>query len=186
MARNRLVFKGVSEILGTDDLGLLILTDETERRQVSIVCDKAMAVMIEIRVNKLPVAGIMLPEVLWKMASRHGDPMVEILIDDLQDGQYRALVTGGEFPEPMRLRASDAVLLSIISGMPIYMESRLMARQSVPYEANANGVALPVNVISDDMLRKALRKAVEDENYELASQLRDELRNRHGSLPGTA
>lgn len=28
MAKERLIFKGVSEIVGTEDMGLLILTDE--------------------------------------------------------------------------------------------------------------------------------------------------------------
>ena len=41
MAKERLFFKGVSEIVGTDDLGLLILTDESKERQITIVCDKA-------------------------------------------------------------------------------------------------------------------------------------------------
>ncbi len=39
MSKERLFFKGVSEIVGTSDIGHIILTDEAGIRQISIVCD---------------------------------------------------------------------------------------------------------------------------------------------------
>ena len=55
MQKERLIFKGVSEIVGTEDLGLLILTDEAKERQITIVCDKTMAVQLELRFKKIPI-----------------------------------------------------------------------------------------------------------------------------------
>jgi hypothetical protein len=37
---------------------------------------------------------------------------------------------------------------------------------------------MPLNSLSDEMLRQALERAIEDEDYELASHLRDEQNNR--------
>ena len=79
----------------------------------------------------------------------------------------------------MIIRASDAVLLSLVGDIPLYIESGLMLRQSVPYNENSRGVSLPVNTISDEMLQAALDKAIADENYELASHLRDEKKRRN-------
>lgn len=185
MTKERLFFKGVSEIVGAEDLGLLILTDENSERQITIVCDKAMAVQMEIRVKKLPIASIMLPEVLCKLLKNNTDLNLEIVIDDIVDGQYRTLLYNKDTMIPMLVRASDAVLLSLISGIPLYIESALMRRQSVAYKANSRGVSLPVNTISDEMLQSALEKAIQDENYELASHLRDEKkrRNKNGEKP---
>ncbi len=45
----------------------------------------------------------------------------------------------------------------------------------------AEGVALPVNALPVSMLEKTLGKAVAAENYELASQLRDELNRRRNA-----
>lgn len=177
MARTQLFFRGVSEILGTDNLGLLILSDEERERQISIVCDKAMAVQIELRLKKLPITGIMLPEVLCKIISMQ-DLQLEIVIDDLIDGQYRTILYNAESIVPLLIRASDAVLLSIVGNIPLYIDSNLMRRQSVRYSVNSKGVSLPVNTISDEMLQTALNKAIEDENYELASHLRDEKKRR--------
>lgn len=185
MTKERLFFKGVSEIVGTDDLGLLILTDESKERQITIVCDKAMAVQIELRVKKLPITRIMLPEVMSKLLSSYADSDFELLIDDIIDGQYRTLLYNRTTLTPMWIRASDAVLLSLVGDIPLYIESGLMRRQSVAYRENSRGVSLPVNTISDEMLQAALDKAIADENYELASHLRDEKkrRNKNGEKP---
>ncbi len=185
MTKERLFFKGVSEIVGTDNLGLLILTDEKSERQITIVCDKAMAVQMELRVKKVPITKIMLPEVLSKLLKNYTDLSFELVIDDIIDGQYRTLLYNKETMSPMLIRASDAVMLSYVSDIPLYIEYSLMRRQSVAYRENSRGVSLPVNTISDEMLQAALDKAIADENYELASHLRDEKkrRNKNGEKP---
>ena len=178
MTKERLIFKGVSEIVGTEDLGLLILTDEAKERQITIVCDKAMAVQLELRIKKIPITRIMLPEVLCRMLKNNGGLDYELLIDNIIDGQYRTILYDKETMDTLLIRDSDAVLLSIVANIPLYIEAGLMRRQSVMYNENAKGVSLPVNTISDEMLQAALDKAIADENYELASHLRDEKKRR--------
>ena len=78
----------------------------------------------------------------------------------------------------MPIRASDAVLLAHVAKLNIFMEEHLFNRQSVDNSTGKNKIALPVNALSLEMLRHALEKAIEDENYELASMLRDEMKNR--------
>lgn len=179
MAKERLIFKGVSEIVGTEDLGLLILTDEAKVRQITIVCDKAMAVQLELRIKNIPITKIMLPEVLCKLLKKQDTHDYELVMDNIVDGQYRTVLYDKETMESMIIRASDAVLLSLVGDIPLYIESGLMLRQSVPYNENSRGVSLPVNTISDEMLQAALDKAIADENYELASHLRDEKKRRN-------
>ncbi len=179
MTKERLIFKGVSEIVGTEDLGLLILTDEAKERQITVVCDKAMAVQLELRIKKIPITKIMLPEVLCNILKNNVGLNYELLIDNIVDGQYRTLLYDKDTMEPLLIRASDAVLLSIVADIPLYIETGLMKRQSVVYNENARGVSLPVNTISDEMLQAALDKAIADENYELASHLRDEKKRRN-------
>lgn len=176
MIKERLIFKGVSEVVGTEDLGLLILTDEANERQITIVCDKAMAVQLELRVKKIPITKIMLPEVLCGLLKNNMD--IELVIDDIVDGQYRTLLYTKDTGQPVVIRASDAVLFSLVGNIPLYIEAGLMKRQSVMYMENSRGVSLPVNTISDKMLQAALDKAIADENYELASHLRDEKKRR--------
>ena len=53
-----------------------------------------------------------------------------------------------------------------------------MLHQTVPYNGGSRDIPLPVNTIDDAMLQQALDKAIKDENYELASNLRDEMLRR--------
>ena len=184
MAKERLIFKGVSEIVGSEDLGLLILTDVAKERQITIVCDKAMAIQLELRMKHIPITKIMLPEVLCSLLKNNMSFNFELIIDNIVDGQYRTVVYNKETMESLLIRASDAVLLSIVANIPLYIEAGLMQRQSVIYKENARGVSLPVNTISDEMLQAALDKAIADENYELASHLRDEKRRRKHDAAG--
>lgn len=178
MPLTKLKFKSVSEIVGTDDVGLLLLVTEDEQRQLSIVCDKAMIYQFGLRLSHTPVTEKLLPEVLWTVVKRHTELDFQVIINDLVDGQYRTLLYEPHILQAIPIRASDGVLLAKMADLPIYIEERLLLRQSVPHDEQSRGVAVPVNVISDEMLVAALHKAVDEENYEQASQLRDELRRR--------
>lgn len=176
----RLHFNGVSEIVASDEVGLLMLVNEERTRQVSIICDKAMVHQFGLRVGKVEVAPILAPEVLWQVIARNIDTRFQVVINDLVDGQYKTLLYMPDILQAIPVRASDGVLIAQIAGLPIYMEERLLMRQGMPFNEKDVGVSVPVNVISNDMLRKALDKAVSEEDYEKASQIRDELRRREG------
>lgn len=102
----------------------------------------------------------------------------EIFFSSISDGQYQALLINKTTLEMTKMRASDAVLLANIAQLDIYMEETLFSKQSVPCESGKSKMALPVNALSRQMLEQALEKAITDENYELASNLRDELQKR--------
>lgn len=178
MNKIRLVLKGVSEIVGDDNLGLLILTDVAQTRQLSIICDKQMEYQFGLRMSKAPVANIMLPEVMAQVISRQTTLNIEMQIYDIVDGQYQASLVNNDTLQTVPIRASDAILFSFVSHCPLYIEERLMMRQSVPYSTNSPGMAIPVNSISNSMLQSALKKAIQEENYELASHLHEEMQRR--------
>ncbi|MDY6206743.1 MAG: bifunctional nuclease domain-containing protein [Prevotella sp.] len=173
-----LKFKGVSEIVGNEALGLLVLTTEDETRQLSIVCERNMLLQFGLRMSPFPDTSILLPEVLWQIISDHTDLAFQVQILDLIGGQYKTFLHNMALQQYIPMRASDAILLAEIGNIPIYIDDKLLRRQSVPYDKNAPGVSVPVNVITTEMLKAALEKAIREENYEQASQLRDELKRR--------
>lgn len=179
MNKVRLIFKSVTEIVGSDDVGLLILVDEQQQCQLTIPCDRNMLYQFSLRVQKVPITNRMLPEVLWQVIRSQTTLHFEILINDLIEGQYRAVLYNVETLEPILIRISDAMLLAYVSDIPIYIDEKLMKKQSVKYVHNAQGMSIPVNTLTDEMLKKALNKAIEDEHYELASLLRDEMKRRN-------
>lgn len=178
MSKVKLKFHNVGEIVGSDELAIITLADEPQERMITIVCDKAMAVQLELRAKQIPITRIMLPEVLAGILKDQAGIMMDILITDIIEGQYRTLLYNRVTLETVPIRASDAVLLSVAARIPIYMESSLMDRQSVSFSGLSHAISMPVNTLSTEMLDKALQKAVDDENYELASHLRDEKKRR--------
>ena len=178
MKRVRLKFKGISEIVGTEKVGLLILLDESEQRQLSITCDRLMLEQYMVRISDVPVSDKMLPEILWQTIKTIGNFHFEIIVKNIVDGQYKVLLRNVDTQDEIYMRASDAVLLSYISDVPIYIDAQLMSQQSVLYNKEAKGLSLPVNSLTDEMIMSALDKAIHNENYELASSLRDEIKRR--------
>lgn len=175
----KLVFKGITEIVGIDDLSMILLTDEEERRQLAIVCDRNMQYQFMLRLHPVPVTPRLLPEALLRIAPDINKDNYELRILSVDDGQYNAALTNRETLTMIPIRASDGILLSLITDMDIIISSGLFARQSSTYHPNSTGMQLPLNALSKTMLQKALEKAIADENYELASYLRDELKQRN-------
>ena len=164
----RLVFNNVAEIVGEERLGLLSLTDEEQTMELLIPCEREIKEQLTLRLKSRTVTSTLLPEVLWQMVLANTDANFEIIIDDIVDSQYRVLLYNTLTLQPTKLRASDAVLLSIIGNIPIYVETSLMARQATPFKRNSMGASLPINVLDDKLIEEALAKAIKHENYELA------------------
>ncbi len=174
MKRIQLKFDSIQQVVGGDGISVILLTDIDRRNVLSVVCDGQMSQQLLMRVNKLKECNNMLPETLVGLLK----DKYELMIYGLYDGQYQVVLMD-EYGNSKRMRMSDAVLFTLISNTPLYIEGTLMARQSVPYEDNAKGIAIPINTMDVSRLKQALQRAVEEENYELASQLRDEISNRN-------
>ena len=174
ISRTRLRYDSFHQVSGSSDLWVIVLTDEERKNAVSVVCDDDMAVQLKMRILNPEISRIMLPEALLQMLHSN----YEMLIVGIYDGQYQVMLMDLENGESVRLRMSDAVLLSIISKTPLYIEDSLMQKQCYPCKDFTNGVAIPINSMDMAHLKHALAKAVEEENYELASHLRDEIKQR--------
>lgn len=178
MNKVKVNFKSISEIVGTSDIGLLVLVDEKEERQLAVTCDKQMIHQLSLRLQQVPEMEKLLPEVLVQVIGKLSDDPFELVISALKGGEYKAMLINTSTLDIVPIKVGDAILLSVISDIPLFVEQGLMLRQSIPYTVQAKGMKIPVNALTDEMLSSALAKAVEDENYELATHLRDEINRR--------
>jgi len=174
MKRILLKYDSLHQVTGSSELWVIVLTDEQGEKAVSVVCDEDIAVQLRLRFNAPEISKILLPEALVQMLPS----TYEMLIVGIYDGQYQVMLMDTRTGNSVRLRMSDAILLSIISTVPLYIEEELMKRQAYPVEDFSKGVAIPINAMGMEYLRKAMDKAVAEENYELASHIRDEINHR--------
>ncbi len=108
----------------------------------------------------------------------------KVLIYKVRDGIYYSylfLERGGESSEKETIcldaRTSDAIALAMRCGCPIYTTAEIMESEHLR-EAGGTSFAVSVNLVDIKVLKDALAKAVEEENYEQASRLRDEIKRR--------
>lgn len=181
MARVRLIFKGIAEIVGADGLAVITLTDESQQRAINVVCDSNMKYQLTLRMGHQDLCKYLLPEVLMTMLADYmSEGNLEISIYDINDGQYKTSLLNVDTYTLRQIRFSDAVLLHLIAHIPIYISSSLMDKQSMPFQENAMGISLPINTLDSERLKLELDKAVEQENYRLASFIKEELTKREG------
>lgn len=171
-------YKDLSEIVGSNGFSVVRLTDAEEQRAICIICDKAMTEQLMIRVNRMPGREQMLPEVLLQMLLKDSGSDWELMVYDVVDGQYRTTLQNKRTQSLNFIRMSDAVLLHVIANVPIYIEGGLMLRQASPFNQENDGIAIPINTIDTERLGKELERAIEEEDYRLASHLHQEILRR--------
>ena len=177
MSNIQLTFHGISTILEGQDVGLLLLVDEQSNQQISVICttEKLKEFRFYLSAKKTPNT---LLNVLWNVIRSYEESNFEIVINTLIDGEYKAYLYNSTTLDLYSISAVDGVLLSIIAKIPIFIDEHLMKRQSMPFNKDSKSMALPVNTLSEDMLGEALTKAVDNENYELAAALNQEIERR--------
>ena len=74
-------------------------------------------------------------------------------------------------------RTSDAIALALRFKCPIYTTEVIMESEHL-HDLGEGKFSVPITSVSLQMLEEALQKAIENEEYEQASQLRDEIRKR--------
>lgn len=163
---------------GAKDAGVILLTDIEEHSQISFLCDNTTQRQFEQRFESPNQSVKYLPEALSQILKSHPGVSLSMHIVDIRNGQYVVFLTEENLPLSVMIRASDAALLSFVSDIPLYINTQLFRVQSTPYEEGSSMISIPINIMTDNMLQKALDEAVKRENYELASHIKTEQQRR--------
>lgn len=174
-----LLIKSVSEILGIKDVALVSLVNATETRQIVVSCELEMRDLIMKYMTDRPETQMLFPSVVNDILATRDKSSLEVRINGVKDGVYQTEIYDRLTQKSFPIRCSDGIFMSVACKLHIYASAEVMRLHSIPFESSATKVGLPIAVLSDSMLKDALQKAIETENYETASNLRDELYKRH-------
>lgn len=174
----QLVFNNISEILGNKKIGIIVLTDILQERQIAVICDEMTKEAISIRTKKMVDTSNELAEALIKVMEWNGIDDCEVVMEDVKDEQYSTFIHERKSNKKTPVKASHGILLSLITGCPIMMRRGLMDKQSNSFMGKSEKLSVPINVLSESMLKESLERAIEEENYEMASKLNKELNRR--------
>lgn len=175
----RLLYRCVFSIPEADDVFVITLTDEAEKRAITIVADKAVADELKAHERELDNHDHFMDamtDVLFEDAKMLSD--YRILIRGDRDRGYLATLVNGVTGKVRDLRVAEAVLFSVVSGCKMYTTLDVLQHFSTPFNKDVMSVAIPVLSLPSSLLQVALDKAIQEENYEGASYIRDEIKRR--------
>jgi bifunctional DNase/RNase len=174
--RVELKVAGLSRGVSDTDMFILLLREAGSKRMLPLLlCEEEMQTLSMV-MNPTTRGRIPLTECVKHMTDVFGIIVEEVEISSVLDGRYTALMTCCQngLREHVRVTAVDAVVMALVYRCPIYIRATLLERQ-VPYQQGKDSVVLPIDTLTVELLEEALQRAVKNENYKLASRLRDEL-----------
>ena len=174
-----LLIKSVSEILGIKDVALVSLVNATETRQIVVSCELEMRDLIMKYMTDRPETHMLFPSVVKDILATRDKSSLEVRLNGVKDGVYQTEIYDRLTQKSFPIRCSDGIFMSVACKLHIYASAEVMRLHSIPYVTGATKVGLPLSVLSEKLLKNSLQMAIETENYEMASNLRDELNKRH-------
>ncbi len=175
---------------------VLLLNETTGKRQLPVVIGWCEARSIAIALDGTEEPGRPLTHDLFKTFGDNFDITIQkIIIHTLIEGIFHASfhckhkVTGEEVA--IDARTSDAIALAIRYSCPIFTYEDILARAGIiinsarenddldlELEEDKTTQEQSIEMQSTSKLKKLLAEAVENEDYEKASELRDEINKR--------
>lgn len=171
----------------------LVLGEVNGNRRLPIIIGAFEAQAIALELEKIQPPRPMTHDLIRSLFDAFGAEVTDIVIDDLREGTFFAKVRYVYEDEEAMLdaRPSDAVALAVRTDAPIFVASAVLDEAGIPADDGDGddvgddvGEAIPEREASDpvtqamsrlDRMESQLQKAIEDEDYETAARLRDEI-----------
>lgn len=179
MMMYRVIYNGTFSIPGADDACVITLTDGGETRALSVVTEKSMATEIRMHERKSRENETHLVDVMLGLLREQDETArYRIVIKGVPEIGLKASLVNVSNDKSYDLRMDEAVLLSLAGGFEMCATLDVFQNFSTPFNKDVLSVALPIVGLPEPLLEQALQKAVEEENYEGASFIRDEMKRR--------
>ena len=170
----------------------LVLGETNGKRRLPIVIGHYEAQAIALELEKMKPSRPLTHDLFYNFAKTFAINIVEVQITKFQEGIFYATLVcdNGISLHEIDSRTSDAVALSIRFHCPIFTTEEIMSQAGILFEAEETSADSADDTKSDDDLYSDLKnltltelgdelqKAVDDEDYEKASLIRDEIRKR--------
>jgi hypothetical protein len=169
----------------------LVLGEVGGRRRLPIVIGHYEAQAIALELEKMKPSRPLTHDLFYNFAITFGINITEVYITKFHEGIFYATLfcVNGSITHEIDSRTSDAVALSIRFHCPIYTTEEIMSQAGILFEDEDSSIESADETPDDDLstnlrnltiteLEVELQQAVEDEDYEKASMIRDEIRKR--------
>ena len=166
----------------------LVLGETNGNRRLPIIIGAFEAQAIALELEKIQPPRPMTHDLLRNLFDALGAEVTDIAIDDLREGTFFAKIRYVYDDEEAQLdaRPSDAVALAVRTDAPIFVAAEVLEEAGIPAddeedetqspEPARRAPAEPASGSSRlERMEGQLQKAIEEEDYEMAAKLRDEI-----------
>ncbi|MCR5660327.1 MAG: bifunctional nuclease family protein [Bacteroidales bacterium] len=172
---------------------VLILGDKNSQRRLPIVIGGAEAESIAVGIEKHKNGRPHTHDLFLRFAHEFGIEIMEVVINRFRDGIYYAMLVckQGDELTMVDARPSDAIAIAVRLGCEIYAYETVMEEagvimddmdeqeKDVPDNGTINkGVAPSLDLLDLETLENLLQEAIDNEDYQKAAQIRDEINRR--------
>ena len=169
----------ISKIETKSNQFILLLKERYGKRHLPIPLSEHEAQDMLAVMHSEPVQFAPWTQIIKELTQSLGIIIDSTIIKEVSDGTYIAevqVLQNGQ-QSSFRTNAIEALILALAHRSSIYISQTLMDLQYV-HSSSKGSVTVPLNSLNLDMLKEALNVAIKQENYELASHLRDEIKRR--------
>lgn len=179
----------------------LVLGEVDSNRRLPIIIGMFEAQAIAIEIEKIQPNRPMTHDLFASFAHVFDYTIEKVVISDLKEGVFfaRIFCTDGKNTKEVDARPSDAIAIALRFNASIYAHEKILDEAGIvltesdefeekedPMQVMSDPVEKPTKPSSDnlkdlsvDKLNELLDKAIQDEDYEKAAKIRDELGRRN-------
>ena len=193
-----LKIQGISYSDNTSGAFALILQETNGNRKLPVVIGgfEAQAIAIGLE-KKIKTSRPLTHELFKRFADKFGIKLNHIIINKLTDGVFFSNIVCEDNDKVIKIdsRTSDAIALSLRFNAPIFVKKNILDEagfeDDLKYSEEVNFTdnnffdnkesekkshkPKDIKKISTNKIKKMLENSIEDEDYEMAAKLRDEL-----------
>ena len=173
---------------------VLIMGDKNSQRRLPIVIGSAEAESIAVGIEKHKNGRPHTHDLFIRFAREFGIEIMEVVINRFRDGVYYAMLVckQGDDLTMVDARPSDAIAIAVRVDCEIYAYESVMEEAGIlmddmdePKENESENASINKGVTSTSMellnieaLEDLLQEAIDNEDYQKAAQIRDEINRR--------
>ncbi len=160
----------------------LLLQEKNGLLKLPIIIGALEAQSIKLAMMNVDIPRPLTHDLMISLFQKLNVQMEKVLIYKVKEGVFYSYIYFYQDGNVFKLdsRTSDAIALALRLNVPIYTYRSILENDSISEDDNGK-LTVNINTIDLPALKKALKKAIETENYELASTLRDEIKRREES-----
>ena len=176
---------------------VLILGDKNSQRRLPIVIGSAEAESIAVGIEKHKNGRPHTHDLFLRFAHEFGVEIMEVVINRFRDGVYYAMLVckQGDDLTMVDARPSDAIAIAVRMGCEIYAYESVMEEAGIIMEdiekqdeetedepINKKGISkTSLDLLDLEALESLLQEAIDNEDYQKAARIRDEINRRKSS-----